>query len=160
MRRAILWLILAGIVGGTAWTFFEWLKPASKTADPWSAVPSESAVILELTGGREAWTGFTGVSQIWGAVSDRKGALALDSLVARVLRSVTLPSAAKPPLFALLRRGESTGWLGVIAGPSDDREAPAVFSRTRGLYGFICRSFPSYSCRGFSFPLSGAAYPM
>ncbi len=124
MRRAILWLILAGIVGGTAWTFFEWLKPASKTADPWSAVPSESAVILELTGGREAWTGFTGVSQIWGAVSDRKGALALDSLVARVLRSVTLPSAAKPPLFALLRRGESTGWLGVIAGPSDDREAP------------------------------------
>lgn len=102
----------------------EWLKPAAKTADPWSAIPTECALVLELSGSTNAWTNFTGAGQLWGTLSDRKGAAALDSLVAKVLRSGAAAKAMAPPLFALLRRGESSGWLAVIAGPGDDRNAP------------------------------------
>ncbi|MEO8068207.1 MAG: hypothetical protein ABI599_10995 [Flavobacteriales bacterium] len=123
MRRTLLWVLLAGIVGGTAWTFMDWLKPSAKTADPWSAIPTECAVVLELSGSTSAWNNFTGAGQLWGTVSDRKGAVALDSLVARVLRSGADAKTMASPLFAVLRRGESSGWLAVIAGPGDDRSA-------------------------------------
>lgn len=124
VRRVLLWLVLAAVLAGTAWSFVEWWRPVAKPADPWAAVPTESAVIVELSGGLEAWNAFTGASQVWSAFGHGAAAASLDSLVGRVLEALDENGSNNAPLVAWLPRGERTGWLTVIAGPKDHRAAP------------------------------------
>lgn len=124
MRRVLLWLVLATVLVGTAWSFIEWWRPVAQPADPWAAVPAESAVIVELSGGLEAWNAFTGASQVWSAFGNSAEATSLDSLVGRALNALEENGVKSLPLVAWMPRGERTGWLAVIAGPKDHRTTP------------------------------------
>lgn len=123
-RRVLLWLVLAAVLAGTAWSFIEWWRPVARPADPWAAVPTESAAIVELSGGREAWNAFTGASQVWSAFGNTAEAASLDSLLGRALNALEESGAKSLPLVAWMPRGERTGWLAVLAGPKDHRAAP------------------------------------
>lgn len=124
VRRVLLWLVLAAVLAGTAWSFIEWWRPVARPADPWAAVPTESAVIVELSGGREAWNAFTGASQVWSTFGNTAEATSLDSLIGRTLNALEENGVKSLPLVAWMPRGERTGWLAVIAGPRDHRAAP------------------------------------
>lgn len=124
VRRILLWLVLAAVLAGTAWSFIEWWRPVARPADPWAAVPTESAVIVELSGGREAWNAFTGASQVWSAFGSYAEAASLDSLVGRALSTLEESGTKGRPIVAWMPRGERTGWLAVLAGPKDHRKAP------------------------------------
>lgn len=81
-------------------------------------------MIVELSGGHEAWNAFTGASQVWSAFGNTPEVVSLDSLIGRALNALEESGTKNAPLVAWLPRGERTGWLAVLAGPKDHRAEP------------------------------------
>ena len=106
MRRALIILLLAGILGAIGWWLVRWSGAVVPGHDPWQAVPSTSAVVLEIPDLRSGWERFTGTTQLWGAMEHLPGCAALDKLLRAVIEAMPGADAADPaPLLLVLPAG-------------------------------------------------------
>ena len=99
MRRALIILLLAGILGAIGWWLVRWSGAVVPQRDPWQAVPATSAVVLEIPDLRSGWERFTDaviravneqekpvVFILWGSYAQKKAAF-VDRSRHLVLRS-------------------------------------------------------------------------
>lgn len=114
MRRAVIALFLLAILVAIGWWLWKWQPGTATGADPWKAVPAGSLAVMEINDPAGAWARFTGTSQFWGDLEGRPAFAALDSLMARTLRSGT---TGGPLLLVWARPGEGPVLVTTMATP-------------------------------------------
>ena len=128
MRRILTILILIGIVAAAGWTLYRWNGPLTSVKDPWSAIPTQAAVIIEVPDALSTWDQFTHTSQLWNAVEQVPGVAASGKLVAQLVAQLDTDEAFSnslknvPVLIAILRDGgEQIGSLFILAPQTPDK---------------------------------------
>ena len=117
MRRALILILLLAIVGGIGWWLWNWERTRAPAADPWSALPTNTALVLEMQAPVSTWQRATGTAQIWSAWEKLPGFASFNTVMARLQgladADVALARAfdASTLLVALVPRGEETGAL-------------------------------------------------
>ncbi len=111
MRRALILLLLAGILGAIGWWLVRWSGAIVQQQDPWKAVPPTTAVVLEIPDLRTGWERFTGTTQLWGAMEHMPGCMALDRLIEQVMALVPAEHGRTPLLVALPAGGSDEALL-------------------------------------------------
>lgn len=114
MRRALIALLLLAILVAIGWWLWKWQPANTAAADPWNAVPAQAVAVVEINDPAGAWARFTGTSQFWGDVEGRPAYAALDSLVARTLRSA---ATSGPLLLVWAAPGEAPVLVTTMAEP-------------------------------------------
>ena len=130
MRRVFLGLLLLSIVAAAAWTVLRWNNGSSSAADPWSAIPAQAAVIVEVPDAWAQWDRFANTSLLWSAWEKQPGTLALSRLMTRSAHAMEKDAmllkalGGSTVLVALMRNGsKGAGFVavGTIHGePSAD----------------------------------------
>ncbi len=138
MRRALIALLLLAIVGAAVWTLLRWNKRATDARDPWSAIPAQAAVIIEVPDPWAGWDRFTHTSLLWSTWETRPGARTLSTLLSRVAGAMEKDAALRqalhdaPVLIALARNGsQGTGFVAIGALHGD--VAPAALGDLLGI---------------------------
>ncbi|MBK7297233.1 MAG: hypothetical protein IPI91_11565 [Flavobacteriales bacterium] len=136
MRRILTILILIGIVAAAGWTLYRWNGPLTSVKDPWSAIPAQAAVIVEVPNALSTWDQFTHTSQLWNAVEQVPGVAASGKLVAQLVAQLDADEAFSnslknvPVLIAILRDGgEQIGSLFILAPQTQDKGSVATIAR-------------------------------
>ena len=136
MRRILTILILTGIVVAAGWTLYRWNGPLTSVKDPWSAIPTQAAVIIEVPDALSTWDQFTHTSQLWNAVEQVPGVAASGKLVAQLVAQLDADEAFSnslknvPVLIAILRDGgEQIGSLFILAPQTPDKGSVATIAR-------------------------------
>lgn len=111
MRRLLSFLLIATVLGAAAYTLWTWNTTGPQRTDPWSAVPQQSAIVIEVPEAWRTWDRITHTTQLWGTFSKLpaaagSGAL-LEALAARMENDAALRSAIQDNtvLIAILRSG-------------------------------------------------------
>lgn len=117
MRRVLIVLVLSAILGGIAWWLLSWQRSHAPPADPWSALPTNTAVVFELPAPVSTWQRATGTAQIWGAWEKLPGFASFNAVMVRLQGLADADAAvaaafdASTLLVALVPRGEEVGAL-------------------------------------------------
>jgi len=112
MRRALQLIVIACILAAAGWLLWHWDGQAAASADPWRAVPSEAAVIIEVPDALAAWDRFAHASLLWRSWETSSGARCLAQQLARSARLVEADATVRGQigtptvLVALLRSGQ------------------------------------------------------
>ncbi len=137
MRSALIILLLLSIVAATAWTLWRWNDGRTANADPWRAVPTEAAVIIELPHAWTTWDRSTHTSLLLSGW-EKQGAQGLSDLMAHMVsameKDATLRNAigTGTVLIALMRNGsKGTGFVAV--GALGDSMSPDALSDLLGI---------------------------
>lgn len=124
MRRILTILLLLAIAGVTGWTLFSWERTSATTADPWEAIPRQSAAIIAIPEPWRLWDRFSHTSRLWHAFEQLPEASAIGEVMARLHNSVEQDAAlrdalaAHPMLLALLREsGTKVGFVASMPMP-------------------------------------------
>ena len=122
MRRVLSAIVLLALLGAVLWTLFTWRQRSSTAADPWQAIPTQSAAIVVLPNAVATWDKATQTAQLWRSLEQLPAAAAtgrvMSSLHARMEQDAALREAlhGRDALLALLRAGgDGMGWLLVLA---------------------------------------------
>lgn len=113
MRRALTVILLLAIAAAAAWTLWKWKPDVLGAADPWNAIPSEAAVIIEVPNVLTTWDRFAHTSLLWRDWEREPGARRLSAAMSSLLRkldedSLLRGSLGDPDLLvALIRSGHS-----------------------------------------------------
>jgi len=113
MRRILLVVLLLAVAGGVGYVLLQWNPQRIAGADPWRAVPTEAAVIIEVPDAMATWDRFAHTSLLWRAWETKPAARGLAQRIsnaASVLESdASLKQLVGKPtvLIALLRSGSS-----------------------------------------------------
>lgn len=83
MRRLPVILLLLAVCAAVVWTLFRWNRTSIAAADPWSAMPQRSAVILEIPDAWVTWDRFTHTSQHWSSIEHIPAVAAMGRLMAQ-----------------------------------------------------------------------------
>nr|MBP7513633.1 hypothetical protein [Flavobacteriales bacterium] len=81
MRRAIISVLLLGIIGAIGWWLWGWNSQGQQRSDPWRIVPANAAVIVEIPAPLATWERFKSTSQAWNGWSAYPACRAVDSLM-------------------------------------------------------------------------------
>ena len=85
MRRLLVIIFLLAISAAVVWTLFRWNQSSTAVVDPWSAVPQQSAIIVELPDALATWDQFTHTSQHWSSLEHLPSVAAVGRLLAQVI---------------------------------------------------------------------------
>ena len=136
MRRILTLLLLIGIVAAAGWTLFRWNGRSTSVKDPWNAIPTQAAVIIEVPNALSTWDQFTHTSQLWNAVEQVPGVAASGKLVAQLVAQLDTDESFSnslknvPVLIAILRDGgEQIGSLFILAPQTPDKGSVATIAR-------------------------------
>lgn len=136
MRRILTLLILLVIVAAAGWTLYRWNGPLTSAKDPWSAVPTQAVVIIEVPNALSAWDQFTHTSQLWNAVEQVPGVAASGKLLAQLIAQLDADEAFSnslkdvPVLIAIQRDGgEQIGSLFILAPQKTNKSSVATIAR-------------------------------
>ncbi|MBK6830055.1 MAG: hypothetical protein IPG92_04565 [Flavobacteriales bacterium] len=103
--------MLLSIVAAAAWTVLRWNNGSSSAADPWSAIPAQAAVIVEVPDAWAHWDRFAHTSLLWSAWEKQPGTLALSRLMTRSAHAMEKDAmllkalGGSTVLVALMRNG-------------------------------------------------------
>lgn len=112
MRRVLIAIVLLAIVGATAWVLLRWENPMAPATDPWSAVPAEAAIVIEVPGALGAWDRFLHTSLLLPDWEQGAGARRLTLALAHATRtldgdqSIRSALGSSSVIVALLRSGQ------------------------------------------------------
>jgi hypothetical protein len=127
MRRVFTITILLSIVAITAWSLWRWRAPESAAVDPWRAVPSHAALIVELPEALKAWDDFAHTSQLYGALEQLPTMAATGRMAKRLMERREGDAELREALdrlqvvMSVSREGaEGTGTM-IAAGPVPGR---------------------------------------
>lgn len=81
MRRAIISILLLGILGAIGWWLLGWNGRSQQRTDPWRIVPANAAVIVGIPSPLATWERFKSTSQAWNGWSAYPACRAVDSLM-------------------------------------------------------------------------------
>ncbi len=142
MRRLLSYLLIAAVLGAAAYTLWTWNTAAAPHTDPWSAVPQQSAIVIEVPEAWSTWDRITHTTQLWATFSKLPGAASsgnlLGSLAARMENDAALRSAIQnnTVLIALLRSGgERIGTLFIGERTEGGSLADKAFAEVLGANG-------------------------
>jgi hypothetical protein len=107
MRRTLILFILLAITGAIVWWFVARLKEEPHEADPWTAMPVDAAVIVDVPSPLASWQRFVNTSQFWSEWSALPGCNAFDTL----MRDLSEATANDPVLSAALARSRALLFL-------------------------------------------------
>lgn len=80
MRRPLIILLLLAIVGAIGWWLLKWNGDATAKADPWTVLPVNAAVVVEVPSPVRTWDHFTSTSQWWTAWDSTPGCAAVNAV--------------------------------------------------------------------------------
>ncbi len=80
MRRPIIIILLCAIVGAVGWWLWKWNGDVATKADPWSVLPLNAAVVVEVPSPVRTWDHFTSTSQWWTAWDSTPGCAAVNAV--------------------------------------------------------------------------------
>lgn len=83
MPRSITILILLGIIAAAGWTLLR-DGQESATSDPWRAVPTDAAMVVEVSDPLRTWDRWTGTSLLWKNLLELPVAAELDAAMGRL----------------------------------------------------------------------------
>lgn len=143
MRRFLSILLLLTIAAAATWTLWKWKPEVLGAADPWKAIPSEAAVIIEVPNMLTTWDRFAHTSLLWRDWEREPGARRLSAAMSSLLHkleedSLLLRSLGDPDLLvALIRSGHGAQPVFVTApGAAASRE------RIASLLGISAQRMP------------------
>lgn len=84
MRRFLIVLLLVTIVGAIAWWLLRWRSDTGPLADPWKALPPNSAVVLEVPLPLATWQRFITTTQLWRDLEKVPACATLNGLLLRM----------------------------------------------------------------------------
>jgi hypothetical protein len=111
MRRLLVALLIVAVLAAVGYTLWTWKGTAHTAADPWQAIPTQSAIIVQLHEPWAAWDRATHTSQLWGAFSSAPGVAASGRLLERISARMENDAALRNELssntvlIAILRSG-------------------------------------------------------
>ena len=105
MRRWLVLAVLLGVVAFGSWQLFDRLAPALPIADPWTALPANSAVVIEVPEPGRTWDNWSRSALLWNSIDDLPACVALDSLLQRLHAASDAGLLSGPLLVALVRTG-------------------------------------------------------
>lgn len=142
MRRLLSFLLIVAVLGVAAYTLWTWNSAATPRTDPWSAIPQQSAMVIEVPQAWRTWDRITHTTQLWGTFSKLPGAASsgtlLGSLAARMENDAALRSAIQENtvLIAVLRSGgERAGTLFIGERNEGGSLADKAFAEVLGANG-------------------------
>ncbi len=119
-RRIPVILLLLAILGYAGWTLYRWNGPITRSADPWRALPAQTAVVVEVPAPVATWDRWTHTAQLWDAIGLAENARELDAFMKRVaalaeeqpelVKALDLGSA----LLAVQGNAERTACLAIV----------------------------------------------
>lgn len=154
-RRIPVILLLLAILGYAGWTLYQWNGPIARSADPWRALPAQTAVVVEVPAPIASWDRWTHTAQLWDAIGLAENARALDALMKRVAAlAEERPALVKELdvgslLLAMQGNAERTSYLAVMALRRDLSGIEALGS---ALGVDLARNSPAWT--GTAVPLS------
>jgi hypothetical protein len=121
MRRIILTLLVTAALAGAGWTLYQWNRPVPRAADPWQAVPAQSAVVLHIPEAWGTWDRFTHTSQLWTALEEVPGVRAAARLLGGAAERMEHDAALRDalsgtPVIVALQRAGGDAVACVVAG--------------------------------------------
>ncbi|MCB9171227.1 MAG: hypothetical protein H6594_12840 [Flavobacteriales bacterium] len=105
MRRWLVLAVLLGVVAFGTWQLFDRLSPTTVREDPWSVMPGNAAVVIELPDPGRIWDVWSRSALLWGSVADLPACVALDSMMQRLHATQAGGILNGPLLIALVRTG-------------------------------------------------------
>lgn len=117
MRRALIVVLLIAIVAAIGWWLWHMRTGAVRSADPWKALPTNAAVVLEVPDPLATWQRFTSTAQAWRDLEKVPSCAALNALFERMVEAAANDAAlqralgAHALLLAWERQGEAPGML-------------------------------------------------
>lgn len=126
MRRGLTVTFLLAIAAAACWTILDWQDPNGADGDPWRAIPSHAAVIIEVPDIWATWDRFTHTSLLWRSWEEKAGARALASFMTHAAKAMESDADLRRSigscdvLITLIRSGpQGTGVLftGVLQEP-------------------------------------------
>lgn len=98
MRRVLTVILLLAILAAAGWTLYRWQRPALTTADPWTAVPRQSVMVLEVPDAWRSWDRFTHTTQLWGTLEQVPAAAATGRIMGRIAQRMENDAALRNAL--------------------------------------------------------------
>ena len=127
MRRPLIVLLLLIVGSAAVWTLYHWNRPTTGRSDPWRAVPTQAAVIVQVPDAWETWDRFAHTAQLWGTLEQLPGGAAvgrlLSATVQRMEQDAALRNAlqGRAVLHVMLRAGgEHIGHLTIGGLPLEN----------------------------------------
>ncbi|MBL8001039.1 MAG: hypothetical protein JNL05_03670 [Flavobacteriales bacterium] len=154
-RRIPVILLLLAILGYTGWTLLQWNGPIARSADPWRALPAQTAVVVEVPAPIASWDRWTHTAQLWDAIGLAENARALDAFMERIAAlAEEQPELAQRldrqrVLFAVEGNSERTAWVAIVPLP---RALPGVEQLGKAIGVDLGERSPAWS--GTAVPLS------
>ncbi|HRD52807.1 MAG TPA: hypothetical protein PKY96_09175 [Flavobacteriales bacterium] len=113
MRRVLLVVLLLAVASGVGYVLLQWNPQRIAGTDPWRAVPTEAAVIIEVPDAMATWDRFAHTSLLWRAWEAKPAPRGLAQRIAQAARAFENDAALKQlvgkptVIIALLRAGSS-----------------------------------------------------
>ena len=122
MRRALVALLLLSIVAAAAWTILRWNDGTTNDPDPWRAIPTQAAVIIEVPDAWKSWDRFAHTSLLWSGWEKQPATLTLSKLMSKSAQAMEKDAVLRDALsgstllVALVRNGsKGAGFVAVGA---------------------------------------------
>lgn len=121
MRRVLTVSLLLLIAGAAAWTLWKWQPELVGSTDPWRAVPTEAAIIIEVPHALSTWDRFSHTSLLWRNWERAGDAGRLSAAVGSLMRRLEEDSGARAligdpsVIVALLRTAQGADPVFVAA---------------------------------------------
>ncbi|MBK8341319.1 MAG: hypothetical protein IPK99_15640 [Flavobacteriales bacterium] len=108
MRRVLLLLLLLALTAIGTWQLFRQMRPAESSTDPWSAIPSDAALIIALPDVRSFWEQWTRTAQLATVFGGTATGQAFDRVFSRLVGNEADGSAHVPLILAVVRRDDGS----------------------------------------------------
>ena len=141
MRQVLILLLLVALTTVGAWQLFRQMGPTESHSDPWSAVPTEAALIIALPDVRAFWEQWTRTAQLATVLGGTSAGRTLDRAFGRLTLGETEAWSKVPMILAMVQGDDGSmasciilssaipGVLPEIAVRLDARVDPTVVAR-------------------------------